>query len=513
LRLEQRIFATDHNELTGALLDDWGLPGFFSAAARHCEHPDSSGLPEDSKERRLAGVLYSAMRLADICVVDNDRQAAALVPEFLRCVEHLAVNTDDVIGLVEETIANWQEWGRMLNVSTWPVLSFEELLAKSWEHENQASSPPDESAAATPSEHAPGEGGASNSGAACALRKGLRILVVDDDPVMLRVLIKLLSSSGHDVRGASDGDMALRIALETCPQLVITDWIMPGADGLELCRSLRGTDFGRQMYIILLTGQSDEQLLVDAFDAGVDDYVVKPFQAKPLFARIRAALRVIKLQDELFRDKQRIEKISADLAVANRRLEMDALTDVLTGLPNRRYLMERLSHDWAVARRSGQPLACMVLDIDHFKQINDTFGHDVGDQVLERVAMILKNSVRSTDVVCRHGGEEFIVVSADSDLESSLRSAERLRHAVETNVTSAFPQIQRFVTVSIGVAVRNEQTRTPEALLKAADEAMYRAKQSGRNRVCGARIRNADDSGTPPNSGAESLTAPTGGSV
>jgi diguanylate cyclase (GGDEF)-like protein len=128
----------------------------------------------------------------------------------------------------------------------------------------------------------------------------------------------------------------------------------------------------------------------------------------------------------------------------------------------------------------------MVLDIDHFKRINDSYGHDVGDRVLERVAEVLRSCIRGTDVVCRYGGEEFVVVGADSDLDSSLKCAERLRHAVETEVSAAFAQLERPVTVSIGVALRNESTRTPEMLLKAADEALYIAKQSGRNRVCSA---------------------------
>ncbi|MGE3313794.1 MAG: diguanylate cyclase [Planctomycetaceae bacterium] len=497
IHLEQAAFATDHNELSGALLNDWGLPEFFATAVLHHEAPDDCDLPEEGKERQLSRVLYAAIRLADICVADDDHRAASLVPEFLRRMDRLGIDSDEVIDIVDATIAQWQEWGRILNVGTWPVSSFAELLATSWELEAQQevqstelADPVEASESAIPSMTA------SAVGAPQAARKGLRILVADDDPVTLRVLTKLLSSSGHDVCATSNGRDALRVALETNPQLVITDWMMPETSGVELCRSLRSTRFGRQVYIIVLTSQSDESHLVEAFEAGADDFVVKPFQAKPLFARIRAGLRVIKLQEELARDKERIDKMTAELAIANRRLELDALTDVLTGLPNRRYLVERLSHDWAMARRSGQPLTCMVLDIDHFKRINDTFGHDVGDRVLERVAEILKTCIRGTDVVCRYGGEEFVVVGADSDLESSMKCAERLRHAVETEATAAFPQLERPITVSIGVALRNESTRTPEMLLKAADEALYMAKQSGRNRVCTAASL-GDDGAAP----------------
>lgn len=485
VRLEQVAFATDHNELTGALLNDWGLPEFFATAVLFHEHPDECELPEDGKERQLARVLYAAVRLADICVADDDYRAAALVPEFLRRIDKLGIDSDEVIQIVESTIAQWQEWGRILNVGTSPVASFTELISRSWEIEAQQEQQANDSG----TESIPSEQSSTTSVESVPQppRKGLRILVADDDPVTLRVLTKLLTSSGHEVCAATNGRDALRLALETNPQLVVTDWMMPETSGVEFCRSLRQTRFGRQTYIIVLTSQSDEAHLVEAFEAGADDFVVKPFQAKPLFARIRAGLRVIKLQDELSRDKERIDKVTAELAIANRRLEMDALTDVLTGLPNRRYLIERLSHDWAMARRSGQPLTCMVLDIDHFKRINDAHGHDVGDRVLEKVADVLRGCIRGTDVVCRYGGEEFVVVGADSDLDSSLKCAERLRHAVELEASAAFPQLERPVTVSIGVAIRNDVTRTPEMLLKAADEALYQAKQTGRNRVCSAQ--------------------------
>ena len=490
LRLEHRHFATNHNELTGAMLDDWGLPKYFSTAVQHHEHPEDGGLVDHTKEKQLARVLHAGILLAEICVAENDRRAAVLAPEFLRRAELLGVPAEEVVRLVEETIGLWQDWGRMLNISTWPVPSFQELLAKSVELEAQPEGNPQEIADDGIPPQPPR---ASAAPPVCKVRTGLRVLVADDDAVTLRILTELLSASGHEVHSTRNGDEALRVALEVCPQLVITDWSMPQTTGPELCRSLRATEFGRQMYIIMLTAQSDEEHLVDALEAGADDFVVKPFRAKPLFARIRAALRVINLQEELARNQDRMEKISANLAIANRRLEMDALTDELTGLPNRRYLMERLSHDWAVARRSGQPLACMVLDIDHFKQINDTHGHDIGDQVLARVAMILNESIRSTDVVCRYGGEEFIVVGADSDLDSALRCAERLRRAVEVETAASIPKLLHAVTISVGVAVRSEHTRTPEALLKEADEAMYRAKQSGRNRVCGARTKSAAD--------------------
>jgi diguanylate cyclase (GGDEF)-like protein len=326
----------------------------------------------------------------------------------------------------------------------------------------------------------------------------LLVLVADADLASLRFLEKCLVLSGYRVRCAAGGHEALEAFFETAPQLVIVDAKLPEISGLEFCRRVRQTAAGRQAYLIMLTPAGDDETLMRLFDAGVDDFITKPFSARPLFARIRASLRVVGLQEQVCHDRDEIQRIHAELAVAHRRLEQDALTDVLTGLPNRRYLIDRLAHDWAAARRGGTPLACMVVDIDHFKSVNDTWGHDIGDAVLRSVARVLQQEVRGSDVVCRLGGEEFVVVST-ADFESAMRCAERLRSAIELQVVTEVNPVAEPVTVSIGVAVRNEQTRTPEGLLKAADEALFYAKRSGRNFVAStrdlaaARARQAND--------------------
>ena len=205
------------------------------------------------------------------------------------------------------------------------------------------------------------------------------MLVADSDASSLQFLEKFLVLSGYRVRCATGGHEALQAFFETAPQLVIVDATLPEISGLEFCRRLRQTAAGRHAYIIMLTLGGDEGDLVRLFDAGADDFITKPFSARPLFARIRASLRVVGLQERVSQDRDEIQRIHAELAVAHRRLEQDALTDVLTGLPNRRYLIDRLAHDWAAARRGGTPLACMMVDIDRFKSVNDTWGHDVGD--------------------------------------------------------------------------------------------------------------------------------------
>ncbi len=233
---------------------------------------------------------------------------------------------------------------------------------------------------------------------------------------------------------------------------------------------------------MLLTGLDDDQHLIRAFDAGVDDYLTKPLRPKVLSARLSAGFRVVRLQDEIERDREEIRRFAAELAVSNRRLQEAALTDPLTGFPNRRYVMERLEQEWAASLRSKRPLACMVVDLDAFKPINDRYGHDIGDIVLKQAAQALKRGLRTPDVVARLGGDEFLVICPDTTLTAALACAERVRHSVESMVIPT-GDLRLDSTVSIGVAVRDEGMETSDALVKCADQGLYLAKEKGRNRV------------------------------
>jgi two-component system cell cycle response regulator len=257
---------------------------------------------------------------------------------------------------------------------------------------------------------------------------------------------------------------------------------MPGLDGVSFCKALRQTDEGQQMYFIILSALELDDQLVEAFESGVDDYVTKPFTPRVLAARLRAGQRVIKLQEDARRDSENLRRFAAELAVANRRLQQAALTDPLTGLPNRRYGMERLEQEWASGVRSQRPLTCMVVDVDQFKQVNETYGHDSGDVVLRQVAAVLRKEARTEDVICRIGGEEFLVISPDTALPAALHLAERLRSAV-AKTRASDGAIAQNITVSIGVAQREPGMVRVDELLKATDTALYGAKRAGRNRV------------------------------
>lgn len=443
---EQQSFVTDHWELGAALLKDWGLPDLFAQAVLYHEHPDEGDLEPDSREKQLALLLSAAIQLANLCVAAEGTRES-LVPELFSRGKRIKVDSTMLSSLCDEVVSQWQEWGQILDVKT-------QALPSLW------------------------------SSIQTFHESSLRVLVVDDDPTMLQILAKLLTSAGHSVVSANNGREALAVVLETNPQLVITDWMMPKIDGVEFCKAMRGTKMGQWMYIIVLTIREDEEHIVQAFDAGADDYIVKPIHPKMLMARVRAGRRMIGLQEESARDKEEIRRYTTSLALLTRKLERAALTDALTDLPNRRYMIDRLEQEWVAASGTGHPLACMMLDIDDFKQVNDTYGHEVGDQVLEQTAAFLRTSKRKHDVVCRYGGEEFVLICPDTDLGAAKECAERLRTGIETNViTVSGQEFNCQLTISIGVAARETSLCDPDALLKAADRALYCAKEAGRNQV------------------------------
>ena len=316
-----------------------------------------------------------------------------------------------------------------------------------------------------------------------------RILIVDDDPASLRLLNHFLTNNGYEVFQATNGREAMQVVLEVAPPLVVTDWSMPEMDGLALCRALREHEGVRFVYVLMITGHSDTDRLVEAFNAGADDFLAKPVNQQELIARLRAGGRIARLEEDLARRTRDVHRLNAQAALANQKLEEAnarlrsmAMTDELTGLLNRRMAMTRLRELWLSQERYDVQFSCVMLDIDHFKRINDTYGHAVGDMVLVRTAAVLQQAVRGTDIVCRIGGEEFLILCPHVDLDGGAVCAEHLREAVEN---SAFLHggEKLHMTVSLGVAQRNDSMKTPDELIRSADEALYRSKAAGRNRV------------------------------
>jgi diguanylate cyclase (GGDEF)-like protein len=461
---ERRRFATDHNQLTAALMADWGLPAVFIQPALHHEAPAAAPYDEGSRGHRLTHALVFSTCLADLCLAPEAARAARM-PGLLALGDRIGLDAERVGGIADQTARDWQEWGRLLDVPTYPVRSFAALA-------EEAQSPPLAGMPAAPQNEAP----------------RLRVLLIDDDRSVLLFLDKLLGDAGYQVFTAMNGKEGLHAAMECRPHLIVADWLMPEMDGLQFCRALRSTSIGRGVYLVLLTGIQEESRLLEAFEAGVDDYVVKPVNPRILLARLRAGERVVGLQTEVESDREEIRRFAAELAMTNRQLQEAALLDSLTGIPNRRYAMDRIQQEWSGAERSSRRLACMLIDVDHFKRINDTYGHDIGDIVLQRVSDVLKQTARTQDVICRIGGEEFLVVCPDTDAAAAAQCAERLRQAANS-LRISVGNVSLQITISIGVAAMDAGMRSPESMIKAADQAVYAAKQAGRNRTCVYRPR------------------------
>ncbi len=320
------------------------------------------------------------------------------------------------------------------------------------------------------------------------------ILVVDDSRIVRAMVSDVLRAEGYRVREASDGREALARIQESRPDLVLLDVMMPEMDGYEVCRALRRNEREEEYIpILMLTAKGEVEDLARGLAAGADDYIAKPFDNLELLARVKSLLRIRALQKRLYQQNleleaknQQLEALTRQLDAANQELRLLSVTDGLTRAYNHRHFQERLRTEYARASRHGEPLACVMIDLDHFKRINDTYGHPIGDRVLVWLVGILKDGVRSEDLVARYGGEEFVLLLPNTDATRARNLAERLRKRIASEpVPLAEGDGRLRVTVSMGVADYRpgEVDRTPDELLKAADEALYRAKAHGRNRV------------------------------
>jgi two-component system, cell cycle response regulator len=295
-------------------------------------------------------------------------------------------------------------------------------------------------------------------------------LVVEDDPVSRRVLESCLREWHYRVTALDNGLDAWSLLQEQdAPQMVILDWMMPGLDGIELCHRIRSHKTGPYKYVLLLTAKGSKEDVIAGLEAGADDYLTKPFDVNELRARVRSGKRILELQDALLR--------------VQTALQFESAHDHLTGLWNRGAIMDLLQRETQRSERTGEPLGIMIADLDHFKRINDSYGHQTGDAVLREVARRLLASVRNYDYVGRYGGEEFLILLGDSSASALAITAERMRVCISRQPidTDAGPLT---VTVSLGsVSERAAVAMKGEGFLRAADGALYRAKRNGRNRV------------------------------
>jgi two-component system, cell cycle response regulator len=292
------------------------------------------------------------------------------------------------------------------------------------------------------------------------------VLVAESSAEIRDALLRRLGERGHRVAGAGEGEEALALVEREAPDVVLLDHELPGIHGMEVLDRLRAHEELAAVPVIMLTGSSDPELMREALRRGAHDCLRKPFDPAELDARVLAALRVKRLHDALLD--------------ANRRLAHQALTDDLTGLANRRHGGHQLEREVALCVRHGRLLALVRVDVDHFKAINDSHGHEAGDQVLVEVARRLEGAVRGGDELARWGGDEFVALLPDTDKAGALRAAERLRAAVAAAPVQA-AGTELDVTISVGWA--HWAGDTPDDLLARADRALYRAKDAGRDTV------------------------------
>ncbi len=306
--------------------------------------------------------------------------------------------------------------------------------------------------------------------------QGRKILIVDDDRANLEFVKEGLGDeySFHD---ATDGEQALAVVRDFMPDLVICDVEMPRMSGFDVVRILKNNRRFSFIPIILMTARAETERKLEGLELGADDYLIKPVNLLELGARVRSMLRIKVLQDELLTTNNRLQEI-------NEKLHELSVTDTLTGLFNRLYFTKRFAYEFQRAMRYNIKLSCVMLDIDHFKDVNDTYGHQMGDEVLKGVADALKAGLRRVDLLARYGGEEIVIVLPETDLERAVHVAERLRESVSEMEHREGDKAVR-VTCSMGVsALPNEKVQDCDGLLKLADEALYEAKEGGRNKVC-----------------------------
>ncbi|MCA8981696.1 MAG: diguanylate cyclase [Planctomycetes bacterium] len=480
--LERKLFEIDHHNVAACMLEEWGLPEAFQGAVKKYEYLE---LGPRSELGSQVEILRAADLIAELLVADEFTTPArwrAFDRELRWLMQASELEEEAFFALCRSIVGEWREWGQVLHIPTQKPADLENLEDEAVKAERRGldenaprprhklEEDPTGSAKVVEPEFE-GDGG------------GTHILIVDDDPLSLKVLERHLVRAGYRVSTAKDGNEALEVVLRSAPQMVIADWMMPGMNGIDLCASLRRIESGRKIYFLLVTGENEDENVVRAFDAGVDDYLHKPLNPKILLARVKGGKRIIDLQRQVEKDQQVQRRHVAELQLLTRKLRTAALTDALTGLPNRRYAMRRLSQVWESTQRTGNPLSIIMIDIDHFKSVNDEHGHDAGDVVLKETAKAMREAMREEEDICRIGGEEFLIICINTDIDGARVAAERIRKRIETNLIK-WGSFHRPVTLSLGISQKVDGMESYDELLKESDQAVYLAKASGRNRVC-----------------------------
>jgi diguanylate cyclase (GGDEF)-like protein len=470
LELEHKAFAMTHSDLGAAMLMDWGIPPVFTEPVHCFERPLEAVFAADGREMLVMQSLILSRCVADICLVRPDEQGV-LVGKAVRLAAQLGCPRDIFICDCNEIARQWAEWGKLLQLGNVECPPFEALSGIE----------PDASESSVP----PVKNGSDNEAAPRAEAvPGVQAMLVTSNAAVHECMLEAFGEAHIKAFEYSGLDGFMEHILDLQPQMLVLDVEDDVPRTGRLIRTLRASRIGRGIFILVLLPSVDEQYIA-VTEAGADDFYVKAAGKRVLQARLDAAKRIVLVQRELEHERDELRHFAAELAISNRTLQEAALTDALTGLPNRRYALERIQQEWAASHRSAHSLACMVIDIDNFKQINDIYGHDVGDMALRQASEVLRKVLRGQDVICRTGGDEFLVVCPETSREEVMSCGERLRKEIESMALANEEEVLRL-SISVGVAVRDEAMPDAGELIRKADRAVLRAKRLGRNQVVAA---------------------------
>ncbi len=453
-------FGLDHASLSAELLQDWGLPEIFYQAVRYHELPTEAPFAPGSRAQTLTAALHFSAKAGSLLTLD-EAQRWERVPSLYHAAAQIGLEDHHVPPLVESVVGQWRDWGRELHLPTRDFSDIELFLG-------------------TPPEPARDET------LSALVLLPMRIALITRDAAQLRSLAETLDAMGLVVQIAADHEGALRLLRDNTTDVMLVELSDSGDGAVQILRDLRASEGGRQTYCIALIPPEAEAGVARLMLAGASDYLLSNYSEAALLARLNSAQRVVALQGAVRAERDSVIRSSGDWARSNRRLLQEALTDPLTRLHNRRYGLDRFAQEWAFSAHSGTPLSCLMLDIDHFKQVNDRFGHEVGDHVLNQIARVIERGCRKDDVAFRFGGEEFCMVCPNTTLAAAIRLAERIVRDVRNGrygeADNLFP-----VSMSIGVASRSTADADLETLIARADKALYAAKSSGRDQVQASR--------------------------
>lgn len=452
---ERTQFGVDHAQLSAEMLDSWGLPEIFTHAVRDHEYPAQTPSPPGTRAHTLCASLHFAMRIGQLLNLDDARRWEQ-VPSLFNAGALLGMEEEDVPSLVEAVVAEWQGWAKELNLPSRSYSDLRELLA----------APPG----------ATHEGEESAPGIA-----PLHVMLLARNQERHEALAAVLNSMGlrvHRVLNLTDAGQVLH---ENPPDVAIVDTGSSDSNAITALRALRKAA-GTGLHIIALIPADAESRVALLIRAGAADYLLYDCTEAALIARLSNAQRLVSLQEVVRAEREMAVTSSGEWARASRRLLHVALTDPLTQLPNRRYGLDQFAQEWDIASTNELPIACLMLDIDHFKRVNDQRGHAVGDLVLRQVATVFERCCRRSDIVFRYGGEEFCAICPGTATAEAIQLGERIATTVRGE-RYGLPEDLFEVTLSIGVAVREPDMTESNELMEMADRALYAAKQAGRNRV------------------------------